>query len=88
MTQTTNPKHRRQFSLKEILGITAGLSVTLAMIVRGNEPLIVCGWVLLPTILSACLGYMVNGRDGARNGLWIGFCISWAVVAIYVWSSL
>jgi len=81
----TDLKHRRQFTLKMSLAIMTGLSVALAMIVSGSELLSVYGWLLLPTIVSACLGYMTNGRVGAAIGLFIGWCIGWACVAICVW---
>ena len=70
--------YRPRFTLKGILGITAVLSVLLALMAARS----IYGLLYAPLVVAACIGYLVKGW----NGFWIGaFLIA---VAMFVSAGL
>ena len=64
---------RPRFTLKGILGVTAALSVLLALIAARS----VYGLVYAPLVVTACIGYLVNGW----KGFWV--CVFVMAVAMF-----
>jgi hypothetical protein len=70
--------HRPRFTLKGILGVTAALSVLLALMAARS----IYGWIYAPLVLAACVGYLVKGW----NGLWISAFV--VAIAMFVFAGL
>ena len=72
---TTRPR----FTLKAILGCVVVLSAPLALVAAGATD----AYLLeLPTC-GGCVGYLLDGWEGAVSGLMIGFIVSRLLV--YAW---
>ena len=69
-----------RFTLKAILGCTAAVSVPLAVAATG-EPM---GLLLLPFIGGHCVGYLVDGQEGACVGVFVGALVMLALTLAMV----
>jgi hypothetical protein len=64
-----------RFTLRAILGCTAGVSVPLAAAGKA------AGSFFLPMVVRGVVGYLVNGREGVLIGVFVGLLMKFALTA-------